>query len=52
MDKHNASVVLLYPELGCFVQVFGVDGVGQKVSLSNYLMCLLQSMLKDSLWDG
>lgn len=35
MDKHNASVVLLYPELGSFVQVFGV---GQKVSLSNYFI--------------
>lgn len=51
MDKHYTSVVL-YPKLGCFTQVFGFDGVGQKVSLSNYLMCLLQSMLKDLLWDG
>jgi len=44
MDKHSASVALLYPKLGCCVQVFRVDATTQEVFFSSYLIYLVQSM--------
>lgn len=41
-------LVLLYPKLACYVQVFRVDGLGQKVFFSSFMMYLLQSMVKIS----